>query len=350
MFPLEFPYSILSQGAAKGDAVLDPFCGRGTTNYASRILGLFSVGIDNSPVAVASAQAKLANTSPSLIMKTAFRILSEVEEPSEIPQGEFWDWAYHKDTLYTLCRFREGLLQNDTSNSRKALKAIMLGALHGPRPKLKQSYFSNQSPRTYGPKPNYAVAFWKKRDLRPESTDVLKIIAERANRYYANEYTRGEGNVLRGDSRDYRIFTKISKKRKFDWIITSPPYYGMNTYLSDQWLRLWFLGGTAEVDYSKGGQITHKSPEAFASELRQVWKNVRQTSKPGTQLIIRFGGINSRNADPKSILEQSFVRSGWKIGKVVSAGTASKGNRQANHFLNASTRALEEIDVWATPT
>src|SRR5260370_36332089 len=123
MFPPDFPYTILRAHAQPGEWVIDPFCGRGTTNYASRVLGLPSIGIDNNPVAVALSQAKLANTSPVLIMQVAWRVLEEVPEPDDIPQGEFWEWAFHKDVLYTLCRFREGLLKNCHSDSRKALHA-----------------------------------------------------------------------------------------------------------------------------------------------------------------------------------------------------------------------------------
>ena len=84
MFPLDFPCSILSRHALAGEWVLDPFCGRGTTNYASRILGLPSVGIDSSAVAVALSQAKLANTAPRLIVQAALRILDEVEMPKHV--------------------------------------------------------------------------------------------------------------------------------------------------------------------------------------------------------------------------------------------------------------------------
>lgn len=62
MFPLEFPLGVL-RDATPGQLVVDPFCGRGTTNYAARTLGLPSIGVDSSPVAVALSQAKLANTS-----------------------------------------------------------------------------------------------------------------------------------------------------------------------------------------------------------------------------------------------------------------------------------------------
>src|SRR5215471_21669162 len=83
MFPLDFPYFILSNRAFSGEWVIDPFCGRGTTNYASRLLGLPSIGIDSSPVAVALSQAKLANTSPRLIKQAALRTLDEVITPHD---------------------------------------------------------------------------------------------------------------------------------------------------------------------------------------------------------------------------------------------------------------------------
>src|SRR5579884_2554529 len=94
MFPLDFPYFILNGRAKPGEWVIDPFCGRGTTNYASRMLGLPSIGIDSNPVAVALSQAKLANTNPSSIMRVTQRILTDYPEPDEIPQGEFWECAF----------------------------------------------------------------------------------------------------------------------------------------------------------------------------------------------------------------------------------------------------------------
>src|SRR3954467_9935143 len=88
MFPLEFPLRILRRRAAPGEWVLDPFCGRGTTNYAARLLGLPSVGIDSSPVAAALAAAKLPNAGPAEIEAAAAQVLDEVPEPQEVPSGE----------------------------------------------------------------------------------------------------------------------------------------------------------------------------------------------------------------------------------------------------------------------
>ena len=61
MFPLRLPHAILCRRARAGDRVLDPFCGRGTTNYAARLCGLDSVGVDSSAVAAAIAAAKVVS-------------------------------------------------------------------------------------------------------------------------------------------------------------------------------------------------------------------------------------------------------------------------------------------------
>ena len=60
MYPLDFPLGILERFGKRGDWVIDPFCGRGTTNFAARLRKMPSIGVDSSPVATAVAQAKLA--------------------------------------------------------------------------------------------------------------------------------------------------------------------------------------------------------------------------------------------------------------------------------------------------
>lgn len=347
MFPLDFPLGILRRHAAAGDWVLDPFCGRGTTNYASRLVGLPSIGIDSSPVAVALSQAKLANATPGAIVRAAARILDEVTEPGEPPAGEFWEWAYHPEVLAVLCRLRDGLLRDCRSDARKALRAVILGGLHGPRPKTRQAYFSNQAPRTYAPKPRYAVNYWRSRDLRPEPVDVLGLIAQRAARFYGGEATRARGRIVRGDSRDGRTVRRAAAGA-VRWVITSPPYYGLRTYLPDQWLRLWFLGGPPTVDYSVEGQLQHSSLGVFAAQLRQVWGNAGRVCAPGAQLIVRFGGINDRKVEPLGLLRRSLADSGWREDRVECAGSAAHGRRQALHFARPSVSPLQEHDLWAT--
>ena len=344
MFPLGFPLSVLSR-ATKAAPVLDPFCGRGTTNLAARIHGLPTVGIDTHPVATAVTAAKLTTTTPDAITSCLEEIL-DTEHPGAIPQGPFWQLAYHEATLEDLARVRNALLDGRTTPERTALRAILLGALHGPLTKSAPSYFSNQCPRTYAPKPRYAVKYWTRNGLSPPRADIRHIVATRSRRHYSQPLpTASSSQALLGDSRSPATFARLQHQR-FAWVITSPPYYGMRTYRPDQWLRLWLLGGPAEVDYSIGPQITHNTPQRFVHELRRVWNNCAAVSSPGTRLIVRFGGLPNCRLDPAELLRESLSETVWRTQTRCDAGPAPAGRRQADHFGARST-ARREFDLWA---
>ncbi len=344
MFPLDFPLNILKRQAAKGDQVLDPFCGRGTTNFAARLVGLVSLGVDSSPVASAITASKLVTTTAVDIVKEARQILAG-REPRHIPGGEFWRWAYHPTVLSDLCRFREAFLEDCFTPTRIALRGIVLGALHGPKQKTFQSYFSNQCPRTYAPKPAYATRFWRNRGLVPERINALTVIERRAKRYYGS-LPEIPGFVRLADSRNEESLKPHAPKTRFNWVITSPPYYGMRTYIQDQWLRNWFLGGSDVVDYSNKDQVVHSNSEEFTADLRQVWRNTATVCDADAKMIIRFGGITDRRVNPLFLIKRSLDASGWRITTIREAGTASEGKRQADAFLRSKTKPMFEYDVW----
>lgn len=345
MFRPEFPLAALEGVSGR---VLDPFCGRGTTNFAARLLGLPSVGVDASPVAVAIASAKIVDVEPEAVVNLAEELLVSAVG-AQVPRGEFWELAYHQDTLSELCIVRQGLLERRKSGdaATTALSAVMLGALHGPRGKNVQSYLSNQMPRTYATKPEGAVRFWRARDMQPEYVSVLEVVRRRAARAFGQTPPAAGGAVLHGDSRSLDIPQSFGP---FNHIVTSPPYYGMRTYLSDQWLRGWFLGGAAVPDYTADRQMTTTSPEAFALDLSRVWDNVARYAAAGCRLCIRFGAVPSVPSDPEAVIRQSLegARTGWTVESVRGAGAADAGKRQAAQFGFVRSKPITEIDVVAT--
>ena len=347
MFPLDFPQRILKR-ARKGDLVLDPFCGRGTTSFAARLAGLSSMGVDASPVAAAITASKLVSVAPEDVVQEAQSIL-DLSSDVAMPQEEFWQWAYHPEVLSALCKLREALLADCSSDERKALRGILLGALHGPQQKTIQSYLSNQCPRTYAPKPRYATNFWKDRSMHPVHVDVLDIVRRRAVRYYSQQIAM-DGFVRLADSRDPVSLRPHLDDRQYSWVITSPPYYGMKTYIPDQWLRNWFVGGGSTVQYESPDQLVHGGPEIFSNDLKAVWRNVATVSSDDARLVIRFGGISDRRADPVQLIKSSLTDSGWRITRIKNAGAATEGKRQADSFLRQKSVPIVEVDVWATRT
>lgn len=348
MFPLDFPFHTLAS-ASQDDWVLDPFCGRGTTNYAARLRGLSSVGIDSSPVAAAISAAKYVDTTPAEIIRLCKTILDSDQEPNHIPEGKFWDLCFHSVTLHDICKLRENFMEECTTDEAIALRALMLGILHGPTNKNHISYLSNQMPRTYCCKPDYSVRYWKQHRLYPKKIEVLDVVSRKAGYSFGTLPAKTNGGIIHGDSRDP---LRVVPEDGFNWIITSPPYFRMKTYVQDQWLRNWFLGGEDTVNYTTIGQLTHSSQLDFARDLGVVWKNITEVCAPGARMIIRLGALPSSACNPLEILQESiaYADCGWKEEKIESAGTAKRGKRQSDQFGSPVGAAREEIDYFAVLT
>lgn len=347
MFPLEYPGRVLKRHRKEAPVILDPFCGRGTTLFAARTLGLAAWGIDSSPVAVAIARAKLASCDVEEPLQLAEKLISEID-PAEIPDTPFFRAAYHRDTLRNICALREGLLSLGSETDASAiLRAAALGCLHGPLPKHMENagYFSNQMPRTYASKPDYAVRFWKERNLKAPRIDVLRVLRRKIERLVGLEQESPcpITHVLQGDAQSADVFRSVSTAPSV--VITSPPYYGMRTYVQDQWLRNWFLGGPDSIDYSAGPQLDHGGQNVFASSLGRVWRNIANSaaSSETLHMYVRFGIIPSASVDAKRIFRKSLEESGvaWRLVSTRTAKSADAGKRQADQMKAESAAAIE---------
>lgn len=81
--------------------------GRGTTNFAARLFGMPTFGIDSSRIAVAATSAKLVNgIAPADIVMEARSIL-ERRSHVESPHGTFWRLAYRPVVLNDLCKLAD---------------------------------------------------------------------------------------------------------------------------------------------------------------------------------------------------------------------------------------------------
>jgi hypothetical protein len=345
MFPLSFPFRVLN-GAQPNEWVLDPFCGRGTTNFAARLRGIPCIGVDSNPVAAAIAAAKHIMVAKEEVVEVCRSILADTSPPRNVPSGEFWKICYGESTLMDICKIREHLLTCELTESHIALRALMLGILHGQRRKGSPAYLSNQMPRTYATKPEAALRFWNRTGHAPPKIDVLDVVSRRAEFIFTDIPSLVAGNVVLGDSRD---INSQMVGGPFKWVITSPPYYGMDSYGPDQWLRNWFMGGPDTVTYGQDGQLSHGGENIFIAELANIWHKVSLVCSPEAHLIIRFGALPSLSRDPGTLLKKSIKGSncGWRVVTIRNAGTSPRGRRQADQFGKNTGSAIEEIDLYA---
>jgi hypothetical protein len=344
MFPLEYPLRVLREHRKGKPVVLDPFCGRGTTLFAARSLGLESWGIDTSPVAVAIAKAKLSNSTAEDALCLAQLLVAGVT-PKHVPEGKFFRAAFHPRTLRGICALREGLLNAEDTDESVMLRAVILGCLHGPLLKSGEaSYFSNQMPRTFAPKPDYAIQFWAERKMAAPEVDVLRVLERKLKLIAASKELLPAkfANVVQGNS---TLAASLPTKRDFSVVVTSPPYYGMRTYVQDQWLRNWFLGGPAKVDYGSGVQLEHTGQDVFAKSLGKVWANLARSDADNLDVYVRFGVIPSVNVDAKALMLKSLEasRAPLRLISCRNASSAHSGKRQAEQ-MKADSGACDEYD------
>lgn len=340
-FPLAFPLAYLREAAA-GQWVLDPFCGSGTALFAARMMGLNTVGADSNPVAVAIARAKLCRVTAEMVIDKAATILKNVE-PVALPEGAFWEQCYTPDTLEALCCFRAYFMKHRSRPVNATLRALLMGLLHGPNTDDTPRYFSNCLTADYVPSPQEAICLWKRRALKPPSCNVLRMIQQRAAYLLAAQPPLTSGVVHEEDSRQLRF---TDEHRKFDWIITSPPYYGMESYPTDQWLRNWFLGAPSFPDR----QITRQSPDEYVRDLARVWKNVAAACYPGARLIVRVGDVPGIQAPTAvDLFEASLNRAavGWKIETTMLVQRNATAQNSDPLFSAPAPWPENEVEVFA---
>ena len=317
--------------------------------YAARLAGRQAVGIDINPVAVAIARAKIVQATPAGVIRLARRILRDMDE-GEVPEGDFWERGFHPGTLREVVALRNGLRVCTDAPTARLLRALLLGVLHGPRNKGTPSYLSNQMPRAYASKPAYAVRYWRKHGLSPIRVDTVDVIKRRAAHVLNNCPPCTSGRVMLGDAAD----SVVALRQRFDLVITSPPYYGMRTYVADQRLRNWFVGGPPEVPYGSEGQLARQpSQAAFVSALAGVWRSVADRCTSEARLVIRFGALPSATTSPEKLSVASLreAGAGWLVRDVRPVGVPSPHRRQAGQFNGTGRvvgRAVEEIDVMAS--
>lgn len=100
-------------GVTRGDVVVDPMCGSGTTPVEASLLGCAAFGVDMNPLSVLMSQAKCAilKTSPETLVAEYESLQADVLAPR--PAGEALLWLEHlpeKDRAYLAAWFSPRVL------------------------------------------------------------------------------------------------------------------------------------------------------------------------------------------------------------------------------------------------
>ncbi|WP_236042541.1 DNA methyltransferase [Roseibium aggregatum] len=280
MFPVNFARYIISEYSNLGETVIDPFCGRGTTNYVSQVLGRNSYGCELNPVGWLYAKTKV---SPARQLGRVLRRIDEVSASQtggdRDPVNEFQDWAWCPEVLGFINSARRNLDWR-TSVVDRTVASLMLVYLHA---KLGGG-LSNQMRQSKSMAPDYAVRWWKERKMRPPFVDPSKFLKSRAEWRYAKGFSaaHGRSRLYFGDA---RVGLERYNCELASLILTSPPYLGITNYQYDNWIRLWALGGPELPEWNQKYRYANK--ETYDALINDVFGALALKSRADAVIVVR---------------------------------------------------------------
>lgn len=345
MFPETFVETWVERLTQPRDYVLDPFCGRGTTPFQTLLMGRRAVANDINPVAYCVTRAKTNAPARAAVRRRLTRLEHEFrpsvweEQCKQLPR--FFRWAYSPATLRQIVYLRSRLRWRD-SDVDCFITALVLGSLHG-ESSTSPSYLSNQMPRTISTKPAYSIRFWKERKLRPPFRDAFHVLRKQLDYRYESEPPIGRAIVWQMDMRELPRAKRILPRR-IACVITSPPYLDVTSFEEDQWLRLWFLGGSPHPTYrmiSKDDR--HKNPVVYWRMVADMWRTLGLILAPKADVVIRLGGKDSTPERLVEALTASSTVSRRRV-KLMSHEISTIKNRQTDAFRPGAKGCIFEVD------
>jgi DNA modification methylase len=246
MFPLEFAFNVVEKYSKKGDYIIDPFAGRGSSIFAGGVLGRISLGIEINPVGWLYGRVKL-NPAPRkdvLARLVDINIRKNDFSGNIENMSEFFRICFADDVLKFLLAARYCLdWKNNFIDS--TLMAIILVYLHG---KIGAG-LSNQMKMTKSMAIAYSIKWWKEKGFEtPPKIDPYDFLKKKIEWRFEKGIPNilADARIVFGDS-TIQLSEIVDRAKendiRFSLLFTSPPYCSITNYHSDQWLRLWMLGG-----------------------------------------------------------------------------------------------------------
>ncbi len=332
MFPESFVETQVLAYSRPGDLIFDPFSGRGTTVLQGLLMDRDAIGVDINPVAacVSGAKARV----PAL--EELWSRIDELEachdpgaEPAE--EDEFFRHCFHRKTLGELLFLRKRLRWRDNEVDR-FLAATLLGCLHGESHRTALC-LSNRMPRTISTKPDYSVRWWKTRALAPPERSCFTVLRKLIGFRLSGRLPKRRGVVHLADARlSGELFR--AHEGKVALIVTSPPYLNTTDYAEDQWLRLWFLGGSKRPQSKLFRDDRHRNEDQYWQFLHEVWAGCASLLRDDATIVVRIGGSALTKESLQAGLTDCLRRAvPNRLVKAVGEGTTTPiRRRQTNSF------------------
>jgi hypothetical protein len=282
-FKPQLPQFFIERLTRPGDAVYDPFMGRGTTPLQAALQGRRPIGNDVNPLAVLLTRPRL---SPPSIDAIEQRLAQIPWESGEIEREDLLVF-YHETTLRQICALRRYLLRRaplglEPDPVDDWIRMVAINRLTGHSP----GFFS-----VYSLPPNQAVSVEAqakinaKRGQTPPVRDVAKLILKKSRALLADGAPPAHPPALLTTGEAWN--TPLVGDRSVRLVVTSPPFLDVVHYAGDNWLRNWFAG----VDANAVRISTHRSENEWAAMARACFVELARIVQPGRHVAFEVGEV-----------------------------------------------------------
>ncbi|RLG00023.1 MAG: hypothetical protein DRN47_02385 [Candidatus Wolframiiraptor sp.] len=320
-FPPALAHYFVVKYSRIGDVVLDPFSGKGTAPLEACLNGRIGIGNDLSPEAYVLTRAKVRPVPPRRVIEWieyAKRKLNpsgyKVSEVDEDVRAFFSSY-----TLKQILAVRDLIEETEDEDLANFMKALMLGILHGPT----KIHLSVKCSHSFSMAPEYVKRYVKKNGIEKPKRNVLECLRIKAERVFRDGIPAVKGRAYMEDARKLPI-----DDESVDLVVTSPPYFNMQTYAWDNWLRLWFLGYSYE-EIAK--RLFHtESVDRFKEFMEEVLREIYRVLRWNRAAIIVLGRLKLR----KKLVDMAETTApiAEKVGFSV-AGIISDSIPKSNKYL-----------------
>ncbi|MDI6707768.1 MAG: DNA methyltransferase [Candidatus Thermoplasmatota archaeon] len=281
----------------KGQTILDPFAGSGTTLIEASVLGLNSIGIGLSEFGHLISKVKIQKYDIQLLEREIIDILDKTKIYSrmyrrsqktlsgDLPKievnNEYFNTWYSKRAAQEIFFYKsqignykyQDVLKVILSRAARSARAIPHYDLARPKKPVKEEYWCIKH-KQYCYPVGEALKF-----INRYSWDTIKRIKE-----FDSIRTNSKVTLLRGDAR-----TKELDTTEIDGVFTSPPYLGLIDY-HEQHRYAYELFNFKKHPEEEIGILTSdekiKGREKYKQDIISVFKNVSHYLKAGAKIFI----------------------------------------------------------------
>jgi hypothetical protein len=280
-FKPQLPAYFIERLTEPGDAVYDPFMGRGTTPLQAALMGRRPVGADINPLSACLVRPRFA---PPAVDAVADR-LSNIDWGLEAEAPDDLLAFYHPETLAEICALRRHLIEYDAAGGLDAvddwIRMVAVGRLTGHSP----GFFS-----VYSMPPNQAVSVEAQRKINarrnqtPPRRHVAELILRKTKALLKDGVPPPCSSLLVTASAER---TPTIGDASIDLVVTSPPFLDVVQYAADNWLRCWFVG----VDAKAVDIAMHRRPEDWTAFVGRVFAELGRVVRPGGHVAFEVGEV-----------------------------------------------------------